>query len=108
MWFKDSFELYDETYDMQDRIVSINRQLNYIKNVIGDNNVPDGILLPSDVEALKDISYIKVQKYPNTLTADLYTKLMEQCISFINDYPNVNDNTFIDELTYIIGYTQNF
>ena len=33
---------------------------------------------------------------------------MEQCISFINDYPNMDDEKFVDELVNINQYTQNF
>ncbi len=108
MWFKDLFEAYDDTYDMQQKILSINSQLSYVKDTVADNNVPDSILVPSDVQALKDISYIKIMKYPNTLTSDLYSRLMEQCISFINDYPNMDDEKFVDELVNINQYTQNF
>lgn len=108
MWLKDMFEAYDETYHMQDKILSINRQLNYIKNIIGSSNTPDNILVPSDVEALKDISYIKIQKHPDSLTSELYTRLMEQCIAFMNDYPNTTDDRFIDELVSIFGHKQNF
>ena len=108
MWFKDLFEAYEDTYNIQERILAINRQLRYVKNTIGDDNVPDSILVPSDVEALRDISYIKVQKHPNTITSDLFSRLMEQCISFTNDYPNTDDERFVDELININGYSQNF
>jgi hypothetical protein len=108
MWYKELFEAYDASHEIQERINAINEQLRYVKNTIEDTNIPSSIMLPSDVEALRDISYVKIMKNENTLSSELYSKLMDQCIKFTNDYPNINDEKFVDEIVNIFGYTQNF
>ena len=108
MWFKDLFEAYEDTYDIQERIKAINSQLRYVKNTTGDYNFPDSIIVPSDINALKDISYIKKMKSDNDLSLSLLSSLMDQCIQFERDYPNINDDVFIDELVNIYSYNQSF
>ena len=108
MWYKDLFEAYEGTYSVQDEIKSINANLNYVKNILEDGNFPSSIIFPSDVDALRDICYIKAEKNTSTLANDLYKSLMEKCIKFKNDYPNVSDDKFVDELTNIYDNYKTF
>ena len=103
MLHKEFFELYDTTYEVQSEINSINANVNYVQNMLGDNNILVDIFLPSDVDALRDICYIKLEKSTTELAKDLYKSLMDMCIKFNNSYPNINDDTFIDELTILLN-----
>jgi len=101
MWFKDLFEAYDSSYTAYDELKSINGELQFVKSLTSDSNMPEAVIFPSDVKTLESVCYIKIINANKALHKDLYQKLMDLCTRFVNNFPNLTDDKFADELSII-------
>ena len=99
--FFDLFEYSDYSYEIRGRISSIKGQLSFTNDIIGTGIDPFEIIVPSDIiDLIQKVRILQIN-CDNDCAKKLFNKLIDSCKNFIADFPNVNDEKYMEDVSTI-------